>query len=296
MNVQSVPIIDESSVTNIAETRVTNAMSVDVEDYFQVAAFDRYIDPMQWDELPHRVDNNTRRILDLFERYDVKSTFFVLGWVAERYPQLVKDIVSQGHELASHGYGHQKATSQSVEEFRADIVKAKQILEDIGGVRVKGYRAPSYSVSKKNLWVHDELLQAGYQYSSSVYPVKHDLYGIPDAPRFAYQCPNGLLEIPITTVRFAAKNFPSGGGGFFRFFPYSFSKWLIKNVNQRDGQSSIFYFHPWEIDPDQPRQTGISLKSRFRHYLNLQKTEQRLSRLMNDFKWDRMDKVFNISE
>jgi len=271
---------------------ITNAMTVDVEDYFQVSAFEGTINRNQWDQLPHRVEKNTNRILQLFDDHDIKSTFFVLGWVAERYPGLVKSIVSQGHELASHGYAHMRATGQSRNEFREDIVKAKQILEDIASVEIIGYRAPSYSINKKNLWVHDELYESGHRYSSSVYPVKHDLYGIPDAPRFAYQCENGLLEIPVTTTRIAKKNLPAGGGGFFRLYPYTVSKWNIQRVNQKDNQSAIFYFHPWEIDPGQPRQQGLRFKSRFRHYLNLDKTEIRLNRLLADFNWDRIDTVF----
>ncbi len=271
---------------------IVNAMSVDVEDYFQVSAFENHIDRSQWDSLPHRVVNNTNRILDLFAQNDTRATFFVLGWVAERYPQLVQRIITEGHELASHGYGHLRATQQSREQFKEDVTRAKYLLEDIAGTKVKGYRAPSYSINKSNLWVHDELLEAGYVYSSSVYPVKHDLYGIPDAPRFAYQCNNGLLEIPITTAQLLGKNFPAGGGGFFRLYPYSLSRWNIQQVNNRDKQVAIFYFHPWEIDPEQPRQEGISLKSRFRHYLNLDKTENRLKRLLNDFQWQRMDSLF----
>ncbi len=275
-----------------APVNITNAMSVDVEDYFQVAAFDDIINRSDWDSLPHRVNNNTHKILDIFDQQGIKATFFVLGWVAERYPELVTRIITEGHELASHGYAHQRATRQSRQEFKEDIVKAKKILEDLSGVAVKGYRAPSYSINKSNLWVHDELLESGHQYSSSVYPVKHDLYGIPDAPRFAYRCENGLLEIPITTTRIASKNFPAGGGGFFRLYPYSLSRWIIQRGNQQDQQPSIFYFHPWEIDPDQPRQESASFKSRFRHYLNLDKTESRLKNLLNDFKWDRMDNIF----
>lgn len=267
-------------------------MSVDVEDYFQVAAFEKNIDPSDWDKLPCRVENNTHKILEMFEQANVHSTFFVLGWVAERYPELVQAIVDQGHELASHGYAHQRATLQSRAVFRDDIDRAKKLLEDISGKKISGYRAPSYSISTQNLWAHDELLEAGHQYSSSVYPVKHDLYGIPDAPRFAYRCENGLLEIPITTSKIGSKNIPAGGGGFFRFFPYSFSKWNINRVNQNEQQPTIFYFHPWEIDPEQPRQTGISLKSRFRHYLNLNKMQPRLKQLLSDFQWDRMDKIF----
>ncbi len=271
---------------------IKNAMTVDVEDYFQVSAFEQCIARSDWDKLSHRVEKNTNIILDLFESHNIKSTFFVLGWVAERYPDIVKRIIAQGHELASHGYGHQRATMQSRSEFRDDISKAKIILEDLSGVQVTGYRAPSYSISKDNLWAHDELSAAGYLYSSSVYPVKHDLYGIPDAPRFAYRCESGLLEVPVTTVKIINKNFPAGGGGFFRFYPYAISRWNIQQVNRRDQQSAIFYFHPWEIDPEQPRQHEASLKSRFRHYLNLHKTEKRLIRLFKDFNWGRMDEIF----
>ena len=271
---------------------ISNAMSVDVEDYFQVSAFDGHIQRSQWDSLPHRVLRNTNIILDLFAEHNTQATFFVLGWVAERYPELVRRIVAEGHELASHGYGHERATRQSRLEFSEDIHKAKSILEDLGAIAVKGYRAPSYSINKSNLWVHDELLEAGYQYSSSIYPVKHDLYGIPDAPRFAYKCENGLLEIPITTTQFAGKNLPAGGGGFFRLYPYVLSRKIIQRVNQQDQQAAIFYFHPWEIDPQQPKQKGVGLKSRFRHYLNLHKTEKRLIRLLTDFNWQRMDTLF----
>lgn len=271
---------------------IKNAMTVDVEDYFQVSAFEQCISRADWDKLPHRVEENTNRILELFETHGIKSTFFVLGWVAERYPEIVKKIVAQGHELASHGYAHQRATLQSPAKFKEDITKAKLILEDMSGVQVTGYRAPSYSISKENLWAHDELFAAGYLYSSSVYPVKHDLYGIPDASRFSYQCESGLLEVPVTTVKIANKNFPAGGGGFFRFYPYAISRWNIQQVNKKDQQAAIFYFHPWEIDPEQPRQTGISLKSRFRHYLNLNKMQPRLEKLLSDFQWDRMDKIF----
>ncbi|MGI0116727.1 XrtA system polysaccharide deacetylase [Zooshikella sp. RANM57] len=271
---------------------ITNAMSVDVEDYFQVAAFENNIKPEDWDSLPVRVEHNTQRILALFAEYNIKATFFTLGWVAERYPGLVKDIVAQGHELASHGYGHQRATTQTPETFKADICRAKHLLEDISGVEIKGYRAPSYSIDRSNPWAHDELLAAGHSYSSSVYPVKHDLYGVPDAPRFPYHCENGLLEIPITTVRIRNKNIPFGGGGYFRFFPYWISKWGINRVNQQDKAPAIFYFHPWEIDPDQPRQEGISFKSRFRHYLNLETMEKRLRSLIQDFKWHTMESVF----
>ncbi len=273
---------------------LTNAMTVDVEDYFQVSAFESYIDKSQWDEIPHRVETNTNRILDIFANYSVKATFFTLGWVAERYPRLIERIVTERHELACHGYEHVRVTEQTPDEFRRDVRLAKTLLEDISGKEVYGYRAASYSINKNNLWAHDILLDEGFRYSSSIYPVKHDLYGIPDAPRFSYTplADKTFREIPITTLRFLGKNIPCGGGGFFRFYPYAFSKWALKKIQAEDGQSAIFYFHPWEIDPGQPRQPDLSLKTRFRHYLNLDRMEGRLTHLLNDFNWDTMSNVF----
>jgi len=276
---------------------ITNALSIDVEDYFQVSAFEEQCKPSLWSKFPARVEKNTYKILSLLENKNhnekkTLATFFVLGWVAEKFPNLVKDIVLQGHELASHGYMHQRIEHLSKKEFYQDISKTKKLLEDISGKEIKGYRAPSYSITQNTLWAHDELLQCGYIYSSSIYPIKHDLYGIPNAPRFPFYSDNGLLEIPITTHRIGNINFPAGGGGYFRFFPYFFSKWLINQINSREKQSSIFYFHPWEVDPNQPKIQNAPLKSRFRHYLNLNKTEQRLTHLIKDFKWDRIDNVF----
>lgn len=272
---------------------IINAMTVDVEDYFQVSAFEPYIDKSKWESLEHRVEKNTNRILDVFFEYDVKATFFTLGWVAERYPSLIKRIVDEGHELACHGYEHIRVTEQNQDQFRADIVKTKKILENLGGKVVNGYRAASYSINSNNLWAHDILADEGFKYSSSVYPVKHDLYGIPDAPRFCYKplTDSDFLEIPITTVRFGQKNMPCGGGGFFRFYPYMFSKWAFGKINE-DNQAAIFYCHPWEIDPDQPRQEGINFKTKFRHYLNLDKMEQRIRYLLTDFHWNTMENVF----
>lgn len=273
---------------------IINAMTVDVEDYFQVSAFEGSIDRSQWERLPCRVENNTNRILDLFDETGTKATFFTLGWVAERYPGLIRRIVKDGHELASHGFLHVRVTQQTPAEFRDDITRTKLLLEDISGSAVLGYRAASYSIGASNLWAHDELAEAGYVYSSSIYPVQHDLYGMPEAPRFAFW-PNGeqgLLEIPITTIRILNKNLPCGGGGFFRFYPYAISRWALHRVNMNENQSGMFYFHPWEIDPDQPRQNGISLKARFRHYLNLGRMENRIRALLNDFSWGRMDHVF----
>jgi polysaccharide deacetylase family protein (PEP-CTERM system associated) len=213
--------------------------------------------------------------------------------VAERHPELIKRIVGEGHELASHGYEHIRVTQQTPEQFRADIIKTKKLLEDLSGIEVKGYRAASYSIGERNLWAIDELAEAGHRYSSSIYPIKHDLYGMPSAPRFAFHHEgSGLLEVPITTVKIGEKKLPCGGGGFFRFYPYTFSRWAIRQVNQADGQAAVFYFHPWEIDPGQPRVRGAALRSRFRHYLNLSRMEKRLESLLNDFRWDRMDRVF----
>lgn len=271
-----------------------NAMTVDVEDYFQVSAFEPYIARSDWDRWPQRVERNTERVLDLFAGQSVKATFFMLGWVAERYPALVQRIVSEGHELASHGYQHTRVTQQSPAEFQADISRTKALLEDLGGVAVRGYRAASYSIGARNLWALTELAEAGYVYSSSIYPIRHDLYGMPEAPRFAFrpEQATALLEIPVTTIELGGHKLPCGGGGYFRLLPYALSRWAMNRVNRQDGQSCVFYFHPWEIDPAQPRPPGVNVKSRFRHYLNLGRMEQRLQRLLSDFRWDRMDRVF----
>lgn len=273
---------------------ITNAMTVDVEDYFQVSAFEKYIGRKNWENLPQRAEQNTQRILDLFAQCDIKATFFTLGWIAERHPELIKRIVSDGHELACHGYEHIRVTEQTPEQFKADIIRTKTLLEDLSGKEVLGYRAASYSIGANNLWAHQVLRDAGFRYSSSVYPVKHDLYGMPEAPRFMFEPleDSPFKEIPITTLTFAKKNFPCGGGGFFRFYPYYFSKWAFDRINRKENQAGIFYFHPWEIDPEQPRQLGISLKTRFRHYLNLDKMESRIVRLLQDFRWDTMENIF----
>lgn len=274
--------------------RIVNAMTVDVEDYFQVSAVEPYISSSDWDDLPHRVEANTQRILDLFDAYKVKATFFTLGWVAERYPNLIRRVVQDGHELACHGYRHIRVTQQSPEQFREDIRVSKQILEDLAGQAVIGYRAASYSIGANNLWALEILQDEGFIYSSSIYPVRHDLYGMPGAPRFAYRPDNApdLLEIPITTLRIFDRNWPCGGGGFFRLYPYAVSKWAYQRLNDTEMQSGIFYFHPWEIDPEQPRQANLPAKARFRHYLNLDKVAGRLERLLSDFEWNTMQKVF----
>jgi len=278
----------------MTQRAITNAMTVDVEDYFQVSAFEKHIDKSQWDTLQHRVADNTERILDLFAQHQVKATFFTLGWVAERYPAVVKRIVAEGHELASHGYEHIRVTEQTPEQFRADIKKTKRLLEDMAGQTVIGYRAASYSIGAKNLWALRILEEEGHLYSSSIYPVKHDLYGMPSAPRFAFHPDNtqNLLELPISTLKIPGKNIPCGGGGFFRLYPYLFSKAAYQYLNLVERQAGIFYFHPWEIDPHQPRQQNLPFKSRFRHYLNLSRVESRLNNLLNDFAWDTMQNVF----
>ena len=270
-----------------------NAMSVDVEEYFQVSAFERHIDRGAWDSLPPRVERNIDRILALFSGRGVKATFFFLGWIAERHPELVRRVVAEGHELASHGWSHVRVTQQNPDEFRADVIRTRKLLEDIGGVPVIGYRAASYSIGRDNLWALDVLQETGHLYSSSIYPIRHDLYGMPEAPRFPFHPKGGtLLEVPVTTVEFGGRKFPCGGGGYFRLLPYGVFRWGLSRVNEHDRQSGVFYFHPWEIDPDQPRQENIGFKTRIRHYLNLSRMEARLARLLADFRWDRMDRVF----
>lgn len=273
---------------------IRNAFTVDVEDYFQVSALAPYIPRQQWDNIPCRIERNVERILDLLNERGAHATFFTLGWIAERYPVLIRRIVEQGHELASHGYGHLRASEQTPDSFREDISRSKKLLEDIGGKVVQGYRAPSFSIGASNLWALDLLQDAGYRYSSSIYPIQHDHYGMPEAPRFAFRPrgESGLLELPVTTVNVFGRNFPAGGGGYFRMLPYQMSRWCLNRVNQQDSQPCMFYFHPWEIDAGQPRQPGINFKTRFRHYVNLSRMEGKIRALLRDFEWDRVDRVF----
>ncbi len=273
---------------------IRNAMTIDVEDYFQVSAFEHCIPPASWPTLECRVEANMERILALLDEHQIHATFFTLSWIAERYPALVRRIVAGGHELASHGHNHLRATGQTRSEFFTDVSLSKTILEDVGGSAVLGYRAPSFSIGATNLWAFDCLDQAGYRYSSSIYPIAHDHYGMPGANRFAHypKGPGGVLEVPISTVRILQTNFPAGGGGYFRLYPYALSRWCMQRVNRHDRQAGVFYFHPWEIDPGQPRQHGLGLKTRLRHYLNLARTESRLRALAADFHWGRMDHIF----
>lgn len=289
------PALDgaETSVTVDASRNIINAMSVDVEEYFQVSAFAPNVDLKDWESYESRVEFCIGRLLDLFADHNAKCTFFTLGWVAERHKKMIRDMVNAGHELASHGYCHQRATDQTPDQFREDIRKTKAILEDIGGCAITGYRAASFSFNKTNPWVHEILAEEGHLYSSSIYPVQHDHYGVPDAPRFAYKpVPgNDLMEFPLTTTPLMGRNIPSAGGGYFRLFPYGLSRWALRRTNELDRQSAVFYFHPWEIDPGQPRPARVNMKTRFRHYVNLNKMEEKLGRALSDFSWDRMDRV-----
>jgi polysaccharide deacetylase family protein (PEP-CTERM system associated) len=276
-----------------ATPRDVNAMSVDVEDYFHVSAFRPYIQPEDWERYPLRLERNVRRLLELFASHGVRATFFWLGWAAERLPKLVRDVANGGHEIASHGYSHVRVHDQPAREFRADVTRTKALLEDLAGCEVIGYRAASFSIDGRNLWALDELAQAGYRYSSSINPISHDHYGMREAPRFVFRfAGHSLTEIPITTVELSGIRMPCGGGGYFRLFPYAWTRWALHRVRHSDGQATVFYFHPWEIDPAQPRIAGIDARSRFRHYVNLGRFEAKLTRLLRDFRWAPVKEVF----
>ena len=275
-------------------SKIINAMTIDVEDYFQVAAFAGQINPKDWNNYPLRVEQSTQRFLAMLNRHQTKATFFILGWVAEKCPQLIKEIAAQGHEIACHGFAHQRANTQTKQVFFDDVKKAKELLEQITGCQVLGYRAPSFSIDTRNEWAFDVLKELGFAYSSSTYPVKHDLYGVPDWPRFKYLRPEGITEIPIPTTFFGKKAVPIGGGGFFRLYPYSLSKYLINRFLEIEQQPYSFYFHPWEIDPLQPKIPNAPLKSKFRHYINIAKMESRLECLLTDFSWSTMKDVYQI--
>lgn len=271
-----------------------NAFTVDVEDYFHVQAFAGRFAPEDWPALESRVVPNTERLLDLMAEAQVKGTFFVLGWVGERHPALVRRIVAEGHELASHGYWHKRALEQTADEFREDVRRAKAVLEDAGGVAVSGYRAPTFSINHGNLWAYDVLAETGHGYSSSIYPVRHDLYGFPAAPRVPFRplTDHHLVEFPMPTLSLGARTLPGGGGGYFRLLPYALSEAMVARVI-RAGQPFNFYCHPWEIDPDQPRVSGIGWKSRLRHYTNLHAMAPRLRRLLKAYAWGPMRTAFS---
>ncbi len=270
---------------------IVNGLSVDVEDWFQVGAFENVIDRGDWDSLALRVEDNVLRILDLFAQADVKATFFTLGWVARRNGALIRRIADAGHEIASHGYDHARVFTFDREEFGADLKKARAVLEDAAGVRIAGYRAPSFSIDQRTPWAYMELAEQGYRYSSSVAPVAHDHYGWREAPRFAFKpLPwSDLVEIPVTTAILGGRRVAAGGGGFFRVLPYAFSRWAIRQVNREESRPAVFYFHPWEIDPKQPRVERAPIKSRLRHYTNLDRMAPKLRDLVAEFAWGRMD-------
>lgn len=272
---------------------VYNAMTVDVEDYFQVQAFQHCISRDSWDSRPSRVEANVDRILLLFEAAGVRATFFTLGWIAQRHPSVVRRIVTGGHELASHGWDHTRVDAQNPNAFRLDVSRTRALLEDLGGVEVTGYRAATFSIGTRDLWAFRVLEEAGYRYSSSINPIRHDLYGIPDAPRVPFQVQGGALwEIPMTTVRLGGRNFPCSGGGYFRLLPSTLYRVALSWINRREGRPGIFYFHPWEIDPGQPRIAGCGWKSRLRHYTNLSRMESNITGILRRFAWDRMDHVY----
>ncbi|NDW21624.1 XrtA system polysaccharide deacetylase [Alteromonas hispanica] len=271
-----------------------NAMTVDVEDYFQVSAFEGVVNKKDWDSISLRVGDNTNRLLDLFAANNVKSTFFTLGWVAQRCPDVIKRIVNEGHELASHGLAHQRATTMTEKQLFDDIKQSKDILENIGGVALKGYRAPSFSINDSNTWAYDILKDLGFTYSSSTYPINHDLYGVPEWPRFKYTRDNGLVEIPIPTIIKKGTNVGIGGGGYFRLYPYWLSRRRIIEFMQAESAPYSFYFHPWEIDAQQPRFDKAPWKSKIRHYINLSKMEGKIEKLIKDFNWVTMQEAYEI--
>ena len=272
---------------------VINGLSVDVEDWFQVGAFENVIARGEWDSIKTRVEDNVYRVLDLFAQADVRGTFFTLGWVAQRHPDMIRRIVAGGHEIASHGYDHARVFTFSRREFAEDIRKARSILEDCAGVAVTGYRAPSFSIDQRTPWAFAELAEQGYAYSSSVAPVVHDHYGWPEAPRFAFRpLPwSQMIELPVTTAMLGGRRVAAGGGGFFRVLPYAFSRWAIRQVNREEGRPAVFYFHPWEVDPDQPRVDHAPMRSRLRHYTGLTRMADKLSDLVREFRWGRMDVI-----
>lgn len=273
--------------------RGQNALTVDVEDYFQVSAFEPYISRDDWQAYECRLLPNMDRILSRLESAEVKATFFFLGCLAEKYPQLLRSVANFGHEIASHGYQHVRVCSQTENDFRQDVDRTKKLLEDIAGVPVCGYRAASFSIDASNNWARDVLAETGHKYSSSIYPIRHDRYSMREAPRFAFQdSVDGVIELPVTTVEISGLRFPCAGGGYFRLLPYTWSKWGIRRVNVVDRQSAIFYFHPWELDDAQPRMSGLDNVTKFRHYVNLKSTEKKLNRLLSDFNWATVKSVF----
>ena len=289
-------MVTSKFVEPLIKGSVVNAFTVDVEEYFQVSVLAPYIPRSNWESMPQRIEKKIDRMLELLDCSGNSGTFFVLGWIAERHPQMVCRIANAGHEVASHGYAHMLVREQTEATFREDVVRTKAILEDLTGTAILGFRAPSFSIDRTTSWAHRVLRETGHRYSSSVYPIRHDHYGSPDAPRFAHQIHDQMVEIPPTAMRLGQRNIPAGGGGFFRLLPYSVSRWMIRRVNTVDQQPTIFYCHPWEIDAEQPRVAGIDAQARFRHYVNLSRMEAKISRLLADSRWDRIDRIFGLTQ
>ena len=286
------PVVDRLWAMAAIDT-LPNALTCDVEDYFQVSAFEHLVPKSAWSDWECRVEANVDLTLEIYSDAGVKGTFFTLGWVAEHYPTVVKRIAAEGHEVASHGYQHHRVWNQTPDEFRSDITRTRRLLQDLSGQPVVGFRAASWSLDRRTPWAHEIMAESGYRYSSSIYPISHDHYGVPDAPFQPFvEKKSGLLEIPASTTKMAGRNLPSAGGGYFRLFPLALSQWLIDRVRSRNGVPAVFFFHPWEIDPDQPRMPGISAKTRFRHYVNLDRFERRLRTLLGRGRWGRMDAIY----
>ena len=280
----------------MAAPQIVNAMTVDVEDYFHVSAFDGIVSRAGWDGYESRVSRNTERLLEVFAAANVRSTFFVLGWVADKFPALVRRIADAGHEVASHGYHHQLLYVLTPQQFREDVRRAKLTLEQASGRPVLGFRAPSFSVIKSSLWALDVLIEEGHVYDASIFPIHHDRYGIPDAPRHAHvmrRSAGSLVEMPASTVQLGRFNFPIAGGGYFRLLPYGWTRWGMRRINEIERQPVVFYMHPWEVDPDQPRME-VGRMTRWRHYGGLEKTVDRLRRLLHDFRFDSLESILKL--
>jgi polysaccharide deacetylase family protein (PEP-CTERM system associated) len=271
---------------------IANALSIDVEDWFQVSAFEPWIDRGRWETMPRRVERNVDLLLQTLADGGATATFFTLGWIAERHPGMVRRIVAAGHELASHGYAHMRAAEQGPAAFRADLNLTREVLQDVAGVPVRGYRAPSFSIGPATEWAHAIIAECGHDYSSSVFPVAHDHYGSPDAPRLPWRTTAGVWELPPATLRLGSRNIPVAGGGWFRLLPYAVSAWAVRRLNRHDGVPAMVYLHPWEIDPGQPRLREASAAARLRHTLNLPRTLPRLRRLLREFRWQSIDRAY----
>ncbi len=276
-----------------------NAISVDVEEYFHVEAFAGKIDPKSWEDFESRSGRSIDRILRLFQKYETRGTFYILGWIAERQPDMVRKIAAAGHEIGCHGFGHQRIHRQTPDQFRQDVMRSRNRLAELAGKSIHCYRAPSFSITKETLWALDVLAEEEFTIDSSIFPVRHDLYGMPGGRRFPHweNTPGGkrIFEFPPSTIRLANNNWPAAGGGYLRLFPYQFTRWAIRHLNDRDKQPAMVYFHPWELDPSQPRISSAPLRSRLRHYVNLEKTESKIERLLQDFRFTTVSEVCRLA-